>query len=31
VFGRAAYDANAIKFIDVDVYQDHVAAVTEDG
>lgn len=31
VFGRMAYDANAIKFIDVDIYQDHAAAVTEDG
>ena len=31
VFSRVAYDANAIKFIDVDVYQDHAAAITDDG
>ena len=31
VFSRIAYDANAIKFIDVDMYQDHVAAITDDG
>lgn len=31
VFSRVAYDANAIRFIDVDVYQDHAAAITDDG
>lgn len=31
VFSRVAYDANTIKFIDMDVYQDHAAAITDDG
>ena len=31
VFSRIAYDANAIRFVDIDLYQDHAAAVTEDG
>lgn len=31
VFSRVAYDANAIKFIDIDVHQDHAAAITDDG
>jgi hypothetical protein len=31
VFSRIAYDANALKFIDIDVYQDHACAVTDDG
>ena len=31
VFSRLAYDANVLKFIDIDVYQDHAAAVTDDG
>ena len=31
VFGRIAYDATSIKFVDMDVYQDHAAAITEDG
>ena len=31
VFSRLAYDATTVKFVDMDIYQDHAAAVTEDG
>jgi alpha-tubulin suppressor-like RCC1 family protein len=31
VFSRVAYDANSIKFVDIEVYQDHAAAITDDG
>ena len=31
VFSRLAYDANTVNFIDMDVYQDHAAGITEDG
>ena len=31
IFGRCAYDATAIKFVDMDIYQDHAAAITEEG
>mmetsp|Transcript_9498 Transcript_9498/g.9062 ORF Transcript_9498/g.9062 Transcript_9498/m.9062 type:complete len:90 (-) Transcript_9498:1014-1283(-) len=31
VFGRLAYDSTTIKFVGMDVYQDHCAAITEDG
>jgi alpha-tubulin suppressor-like RCC1 family protein len=31
VFSRVAYDANAIKFVEIDIYQDHAAAITDDG
>ena len=31
IFGRCAYDATSIKFVDMDIYQDHAAAITEEG
>ena len=31
VFGRMSYDATSIKFVDIDLYQDHAAAITEEG
>ena len=31
VFSRLAYDANSIKFVDMDVYQDHAAGLTDTG
>ena len=31
VFSRVAYDANSIKFIDMDIYMDHTAAITDNG
>ena len=30
-FGRMSYDSSAIKFVDMDIYLDHAAAVTESG
>jgi len=30
-FGRLSYDSSAIKFVDMDIYLDHAAALTEDG
>ena len=31
VFSRLAYDATQIKFVDMDVYQDHAAGLTDTG
>jgi alpha-tubulin suppressor-like RCC1 family protein len=31
VFGRIAYDATSIKFVDLDIYQDHAGAITDTG